>query len=260
MAVNHGEIVLVKTDNRLERVLQVVVVLGALATIPLTVAAQRGDSGPLIIAGDWLIWAIFTAEFLIMASRSGGWGKYTRRNWFHVVVIVVSFPVLPDLLALSRLARLSRLLRLLRLLRVILVTGRAIRGLRVAVGREGLLYLLVVAVLIVLSSAGALTVLEPATLETGFGDALWWAIVTATTVGYGDIAPSTTAGRTIGVVLMLLGIGIISTLAASVTAYFVGQDEGAEIKDLAQRLERIERLLERIETTKDTDTSPSSGV
>ena len=53
-----------------------------------------------------------------------------------------------------------------------------------------------------------------------FGDALWWAIVTLTTVGYGDIVPHTTAGRVTGVMIMVAGIGILGVLAGSMASFF----------------------------------------
>jgi voltage-gated potassium channel Kch len=53
------------------------------------------------------------------------------------------------------------------------------------------------------------------------GDALWWAIVTVTTVGYGDVSPATAEGRLIAVALMLIGIGVISALTATIASFFV---------------------------------------
>jgi voltage-gated potassium channel len=53
-----------------------------------------------------------------------------------------------------------------------------------------------------------------------FGDALWWAIVTLTTVGYGDIVPKTTAGRVVGVMIMITGVAILGVLAGSLASFF----------------------------------------
>jgi voltage-gated potassium channel len=57
----------------------------------------------------------------------------------------------------------------------------------------------------------------------GFADALWWAVVTVTTVGYGDKFPVTAAGRGVAVVLMLVGIGLIGVLTATVSSFFVSE-------------------------------------
>ena len=54
-----------------------------------------------------------------------------------------------------------------------------------------------------------------------FGDGLWWAITTVTTVGYGDRYPTTTEGRFLAVVLMIMGISLMGVITASVAAWFV---------------------------------------
>ncbi len=79
-----------------------------------------------------------------------------------------------------------------------------------------------------------------------FGDALWWAITTVTTVGYGDITPITPEGRLVAVVLMLTGIGVIGVFTATVASLLFEeqQTESPEMLDILARLERIERLLQ----------------
>jgi voltage-gated potassium channel len=77
-----------------------------------------------------------------------------------------------------------------------------------------------------------------------YPDALWWAVTTITTVGYGDRFPMSPAGRGVAVVLMLAGIALFGVITASIAAYFVEQK--AE-QDLAGRLDRVLERLEVIE-------------
>jgi hypothetical protein len=83
-----------------------------------------------------------------------------------------------------------------------------------------------------------------------FRDSLWWAVVTVTTVGYGDVVPETTGGRLIGAVLMLAGVSAIPIATSLVVSVFVArmqaeqhERDAAERAELISRLERIEQAL-----------------
>jgi voltage-gated potassium channel len=110
-----------------------------------------------------------------------------------------------------------------------------------------MVYVGTLSVLIILAGGGGIALLEPETAHGGFPDGIWWAIVTASTVGYGDIAPVTFLGRAIAVVLMLTGVGLISTLAASITTHFIGQQENEELTAIKLQLASIESLLNRMQ-------------
>jgi voltage-gated potassium channel len=228
---------------RIRTTLDFAVVLGALATIPLTVLQEHGTTSQALGALDWAIWSVFAIEFLSIISLPPRRQIFRPSTVADFVVVLLSFPLLPNLLALVRLARLVRLLRLARLAGV---TARGISALREVLGRRGLLYTVAITSVLILVGGGCLSILEPETVKGGFGDGIWWAVVTASTVGYGDIAPTTLPGRLIAVLLMVVGIGLMSTLAASITTYFVQQNSGTEMKDIAARLDRIERILERL--------------
>jgi voltage-gated potassium channel len=77
-----------------------------------------------------------------------------------------------------------------------------------------------------------------------YPDALWWAVTTITTVGYGDRFPMSSAGRAVAVVLMIAGIAMFGVITATIAAYFVEQQ--AE-EDVASRLDQIMERLDRIE-------------
>ena len=226
--------------SKLERPLDFLVILAAVATIPLTVVQTRGVDTIWVTAADWLIWAAFLVEYCVMVTMMRDRWAYTRRNWLSVSVIILSFPALPHLLAL---VRLTRLVRLLRLIRVLMVTTRAIQAMRVSLAGQGLLYVATLTTILTLAGGGLLAVLE---LEGDFWTGVWWAVVTVTTVGYGDIAPATLGGRLLAVLLMLCGLGLLATLAASISSYFIGSSEEEHIQRITERLDRIEHLLEKV--------------
>jgi len=78
------------------------------------------------------------------------------------------------------------------------------------------------------------------------GDALWWAAVTTTTVGYGDVSPVTGEGRLIAVVLMLVGIAVVGVFTATLASFFFEQDKTTELARLEGRLREIESKLDRL--------------
>ena len=114
--------------------------------------------------------------------------------------------------------------------------------------------IIVIATLLVTLAGGVLIWILDHDEFPRLGESMWWVLQTVTTVGYGDVVPSDAEGRIIGAVLMLQGIGLITVVAASVTAALIEQarkrhnlDEQlattAHLKQIEARLTEIERAL-----------------
>lgn len=132
--------------------------------------------------------------------------------------------------------RLIRVFRVLRLLRVVW-RMRRIRGrIREVVYMAGLVAAMAV------SGAFALRMTEPETVSS-FEDAMWWSIVTMSTVGYGDIAPTTAAGRAVAMTLIFLGIATFGYAISVVTSLMTTSED----EEILAVLHRIESRLERVE-------------
>ncbi len=84
--------------------------------------------------------------------------------------------------------------------------------------RENVLKLLIIILGITVTSGFLISLLEP---DLTFGSGIWWSIVTLTTVGYGDISPSTDGGRFLAIVIMFFGIGLLGILSASLASMFI---------------------------------------
>lgn len=115
------------------------------------------------------------------------------------------------------------------------------------VARRGAFPFLVLATAALVVSGGMLARLTDRKDFDSYGDAIWWAVVTLTTVGYGDIVPETAWGRTIGGFLMILGITFISFLTANVTSLFISSEQGEREANLIHRESEVRATLQRIE-------------
>ncbi len=116
----------------IDRVFEVAIIIAAIATIPLTYAHMQRWDGWYIFVLDWTVWAVFAAEFAFAMAVSTDRRSTIRQKWLNVTIVVVSFPLLPELLALTRLARLVQPIRLIGGLRI----GRPIAVLRLYLVRS----------------------------------------------------------------------------------------------------------------------------
>ena len=229
-------------ERRLDRVLEALVVLAALATIPIAIEQERGVTSALLEVGDWIVWGIFLTEYVTMFALANDKRHYLLNNKLNVAIIALTVPAWPALFGLIRLARVARLARIIRLPVVFM---RGLYGLQVAIGRPGFIYVLSVTCLLTLGGGALMAAVEPEIVKGNVWAGIWWAIITVTTIGYGDVVPASTAGKVLGILLKLAGVGLVSTLTASIAAYFVEHEKQAETRRVTDQLSRIEVLLER---------------
>jgi voltage-gated potassium channel len=189
---------------------------------------------------DLFVWAAFVLEYLVKLYLSPGRKHFVTHHWLDLAVITL--PMLRPL-------RAARLLRLLNLSRVGVVLANALRRTKSVFTHRGLHFVLL-AVLAIMFACSALVLSFEAHANGSnihnFSDALWWAIVTVTTVGYGDKYPVTAGGRGVATVLMFVGIGLIGVLTATVASYFVEQSADNDRADLVERLDRMEKMLKQL--------------
>ena len=203
---------------------------------PLVAHPSSGIANTLN-AIDYLVWALFSVEYLTKLYLAPDRGRFVRTHLIDLVVIVV--PLLRPVRAL-------RLVRLVRLGRAAIVAGEVLRRAKSILTHKGLHFVLLSVVLLVFVAAALEKAFEAGTRGSNihsYGDSLWWSVVTITTVGYGDRFPVTSGGRGIAVVLMLVGIGLVGVITATLASYFIEQDKDNDLSAIEERLARIEALL-----------------
>ncbi len=225
--------------ERLVKALEWPMALLALAVVP-ALLLDDGASTPqvhfLATAINWVVWLAFVAEFVLRAAIAPDRPQFFRRSWLDLLIIAVSPPFgVPESLQAVRGVRGLRLLRLLRALAFLTI---GIRASKRALRHRKFHYVLLVATVVMLLGAVGLYVVERQQNEaiSTFGDAVWWAVTTTTTVGYGDIYPRTGEGRLIAVVLMLMGIGVIGIFTATVASFFFSEEEKDDLKQVKAQL------------------------
>lgn len=171
----------------------------------------------LIEVVQWVCWFAFAVDLSIGVFTADSKSNYLKRHIFDIAAVLLPF------------------LRPLRLMRVISFGGLVIQ--KVAIGRQFAITLKVGIASIFVAYVAAVQVtisergVEGSNIKN-FGDGIWWAVTTVTTVGYGDRFPVSTEGRLLAVLLMIAGISLVGVITASVASWFVrlSQNEEADNK------------------------------
>ena len=175
-------------------------------SVPAFVLDLSNEAQSLIELIQWICWLAFALDLVIGLLTSRSKKEYLRKHPLELISVLLPF------------------LRPLRLMRVISFGGLALQ--KVAMGKQFAITIKVALTAIFVSYIAAVQItiserdVEGSNIKT-FSDGLWWAVTTVTTVGYGDRFPTTTEGRILAVMLMLVGISLVGVITASVASWFV---------------------------------------
>jgi voltage-gated potassium channel len=210
-------------EGRLFDLLLLLAIVTSVAVVLLdSVAAVRARVGPALRAMEWGFTILFTVEYLLRLASVSRPLRYAR-SAFGIIDLLAILPtylsvLLPGTqsLLVIRLLRLLRVFRVLKLAEYLRESRTLILALRASARKIAVFLLTVLTIVVVVGTL--MYVIEGE--RHGFTSiplSIYWAVVTLTTVGYGDLAPATVLGRSLAVVLMLTGYGIIAVPTGIVT-------------------------------------------
>lgn len=193
---------------------------------------------------EWAVWAAFAADYLVRLYLAPARWRFVRGQPLSLLVVVL--PMIQPL-------------RLLRLVSTLLLVGQ-----RARMASQVRLTTYVVGSCAGLLMFGSVAVLEverdaPDGNIRTLGDAVWWSFTTMTTVGYGDLAPTTGLGRLLAVGLMLSGIALLGVVTANIAAWFISRFERDDAEE-RQRTAAIEALTAEVRALRAEVAELSSGT
>lgn len=180
-------------------------------------------------------------DYLLRLILSHDKATFVKSNIFDLIAIIP----FNSAFRVFRFLKISKALRFTKLLKIASVSVRGTSKIKKFLNTNGFKYVLCLSIGIVMVSTFAMMYFEGMI----FQDALRWSFVTATTVGYGDLSPSTAAGRVIASLLMLVGIGFIGSLTSSITSFFLDKDTpdySSDKVDMVMALYKLTSILQYI--------------
>lgn len=235
--------------DRIERITRYPLVLLGIAWLVVAVAVLTADvsgsASVVLVAVLFGLWAVLLLEYLVRLVVTPDTRGYLRRRWAEPATVV-----LPPL----------QLWHLVGMEKMCLLLVEGVLRVQAILRHHSLFRVLLAAAGTVVLGAWLVQLFEENAKGGNihsYPDALWWAIVTVTTVGYGDRYPVSGGGRTVAVVLMLVGIGLIGVLTATVASVFMQEhadsskeeirrghaDLGRQLAVIGDRLADVERRL-----------------
>ncbi|NIP39638.1 MAG: ion transporter [Candidatus Dadabacteria bacterium] len=221
--------VIFEADTPLGKIFDIVlitsIVLSVIFVMLDSVSSIRGQYGSQLYLAEWFFTILFTLEYILRLYCVGNRLKYAT-SFFGAVDLIAIVPTYLSLLVPGSqyflVVRLLRILRIFRVLKLAHYVGESALLAQALVASRRKIFVFLLTVLTLVTILGSLMYLVEGE-ENGFSSipkSIYWAIVTITTVGYGDVAPTTDLGRFIASIIMIIGYSIIAIPTGIVTVEF----------------------------------------
>lgn len=189
-----------------------------------------------LIQSNWVtnaIWLVFFLELIVNLYNVKNKPRYLKENWLNVIIVLIAFP------GVDWGSDWAVIVRSLRLLLFVRFFTSFMKDIVAVLNRNRFGQILVASAFIILGAGALFSYLE----DRAFWDGVWYALVTITTVGYGDVVPVSDYGRVFGVVLILFGVVFFSLVTANISAFLIGSDQRKVEKDILKYMKSSEKRV-----------------
>lgn len=198
---------------------------------------------------DNVITVIFVIDYFVRLAIAKRKKDFFKQNILDLIAII-PFTSLFKIFRVLKVLKVLKALKILKFARLSAYFARFYKRVKFFFEINGLKYMVFTSLLCIIAGGITIHFVEGMTVFDG----IWWSFVTATTVGYGDISPTTPAGRVIAAILMIVGIGLIGSLTSTITALFFQRHENASNRDAkGEIIKTLQTQLDNFENLSDDD-------
>lgn len=221
----------------------------ALVAVYLSLCDLTTGCSDFQIRVDNVITIIFVIDYFVRLGIAKRKKDFFKQNILDLIAII-PFTSLFKIFRVLKVLKVLKALKILKFARLSAYFARFYKRVKFFFEINGLKYMVFTSLLCIIAGGITIHFVEGMTVFDG----IWWSFVTATTVGYGDISPSTPAGRVIAAILMIVGIGLIGSLTSTITALFFQRHENTSNRDAkGEIIKTLQTQLDNFENLSDDD-------